>query len=87
MVTLSYSVAFYVHTSAFVWSSKSLLVFSPTSSSSDLANNLAEGSENFQPKEERSYGSIMMERVTGSKDGRVDHSLQVGASMIIFIRL
>lgn len=26
----------------------------------------------------------MMERVTGSKDGRVDHSLQVSPSMIIF---
>ncbi|KAI5668916.1 hypothetical protein M9H77_18769 [Catharanthus roseus] len=37
---------------------------------------LEEGSEDVQAKEERSYGSIMMERVTGSKDGRVDHSLQ-----------
>lgn len=26
----------------------------------------------------------MMERVTGSKDGRVDHSLQVSPSMIIY---
>lgn len=29
----------------------------------------------------------MMERVTGSKDGRVDHSLQVSPSMIIFFFL
>ncbi|XP_022852802.1 phospholipase SGR2-like isoform X4 [Olea europaea var. sylvestris] len=28
------------------------------------------------PKEERSYGSIMMERLTGSEDGRIDHILQ-----------
>lgn len=39
---------------------------------------LPEGSENFLGKEERSYGSIMMERVTGNEDGRIDHSLQVG---------
>ncbi|XP_072999918.1 phospholipase SGR2-like isoform X1 [Typha latifolia] len=28
-------------------------------------------------KKERSYGSIMMERLTGSEDGRIDHVLQV----------
>lgn len=28
-------------------------------------------------EEERSYGSMMMERLTGSPDGRVDHVLQV----------
>lgn len=39
-------------------------------------DNLDEGSENVLAKEERSYGSIMMERVTGSEDGRIDHSLQ-----------
>ncbi|CAA2985724.1 phospholipase SGR2 isoform X1 [Olea europaea subsp. europaea] len=33
-------------------------------------------SENNQEKEERSYGSVMMERLTGSEDGRVDHVLQ-----------
>ncbi|KAL2239617.1 UNVERIFIED_CONTAM: Phospholipase SGR2 [Sesamum indicum] len=35
-----------------------------------------EESKNTQVKEERSYGSIMMERLTGSLDGRVDHVLQ-----------
>ncbi|KAH6765763.1 shoot gravitropism 2 [Perilla frutescens var. hirtella] len=29
-----------------------------------------------QEKEERSYGSVMMERLTGSVDGRIDHVLQ-----------
>lgn len=28
-------------------------------------------------EEERSYGSLMMERLTGSEDGRIDHVLQV----------
>lgn len=28
------------------------------------------------PEKERSYGSIMIERVTGSEDGRIDHVLQ-----------
>ncbi|KAL2497502.1 Phospholipase SGR2 [Abeliophyllum distichum] len=37
---------------------------------------LDEESENNQDKEERSYGSIMMERLTRSVDGRVDHVLQ-----------
>lgn len=36
-----------------------------------------EESENTQEKAERSYGSVMMERLTGSADGRVDHVLQV----------
>ncbi|KAL0436642.1 UNVERIFIED_CONTAM: Phospholipase SGR2 [Sesamum radiatum] len=35
-----------------------------------------EESKNTQVKEERSYGSIMMERLTGSIDGRIDHVLQ-----------
>lgn len=35
-----------------------------------------EGSQESQEIEERSYGSIMMERLTGSEDGRVDHVLQ-----------
>ena len=38
--------------------------------------------ENSQEKDERSYGSIMLERLTGSEDGRVDHMLQVCASKI-----
>ncbi|KAI7993058.1 Phospholipase SGR2 [Camellia lanceoleosa] len=33
-------------------------------------------SEDTQEKEERSYGSIMMERLTGGEDGRIDHVLQ-----------
>ncbi|GFP98743.1 phospholipase sgr2 [Phtheirospermum japonicum] len=33
----------------------------------------AEESEDTHENEERSYGSIMMERLTGSVDGRVDH--------------
>lgn len=37
----------------------------------------AEESQEYQEKEERSYGSIMMERLTGSEDGRIDHVLQV----------
>lgn len=36
----------------------------------------SEQSQSMHEKE-RSYGSIMMERVTGSKEGRVDHVLQV----------
>ncbi|KAI3461756.1 hypothetical protein Pfo_018419 [Paulownia fortunei] len=36
----------------------------------------AEESENTQEKEERSYGSVMMERLTGPVDGRIDHVLQ-----------
>lgn len=39
-------------------------------------DSLDEASENTQEKEERSYGSIMMERITGSEEGRVDHVLQ-----------
>ncbi|PHT73859.1 Phospholipase SGR2 [Capsicum annuum] len=35
-----------------------------------------EGSQESQDTGERSYGSIMMERLTGSEDGRVDHVLQ-----------
>jgi hypothetical protein len=38
---------------------------------------IAEGGEDSQEKEERSYGSLMMERLTGSEDGRLDHMLQV----------
>ncbi|XAR57496.1 hypothetical protein NMG60_11025659 [Bertholletia excelsa] len=39
-------------------------------------DNLDEIMEDTQGKDERSYGSIMMERLTGSEDGRVDHVLQ-----------
>ncbi|KNA02864.1 hypothetical protein SOVF_214610, partial [Spinacia oleracea] len=34
-------------------------------------------------EEVRSYGSYMMERLTGSEDGRIDHVLQVCALDII----
>ncbi|ONK73154.1 uncharacterized protein A4U43_C04F27830 [Asparagus officinalis] len=37
--------------------------------------NLEESVEDFQEKE-RSYGSLMIERLTGSEDGRIDHVLQ-----------
>lgn len=33
--------------------------------------------ESSEEEEETSYGSLMMERLTGSKTGRVDHMLQV----------
>ncbi|KAF6167109.1 hypothetical protein GIB67_041364 [Kingdonia uniflora] len=39
-------------------------------------DSLEEDAENADEIEERSYGSIMMERLTGSKEGRVDHVLQ-----------
>ncbi|KAI3986406.1 hypothetical protein MKX01_037688 [Papaver californicum] len=32
--------------------------------------------ESKQEAQERSYGSIMMEKLTGSKEGRIDHTLQ-----------
>ncbi|WOL03623.1 phospholipase SGR2 [Canna indica] len=35
-----------------------------------------EGTANDIQQNDRSYGSIMMERLTGSQDGRVDHALQ-----------
>lgn len=33
--------------------------------------------EDVQEEEERTYGSFMMQRLTGSEDGRIDHMLQV----------
>ncbi|KAJ7961435.1 Phospholipase SGR2 [Quillaja saponaria] len=35
-----------------------------------------EEGDNYQEKEERSYGSLMMERLTGNEGGRIDHMLQ-----------
>ncbi|KAM7477268.1 hypothetical protein LguiB_024511 [Lonicera macranthoides] len=35
-----------------------------------------EASDDAQQKEERSYGSLMIERLTGTEDGRIDHVLQ-----------
>ncbi|XP_021600821.1 phospholipase SGR2 isoform X2 [Manihot esculenta] len=37
---------------------------------------LEERAENVHEKEERTYGSLMMERLTGSEEGRIDHTLQ-----------
>ncbi|KAK6163928.1 hypothetical protein DH2020_000792 [Rehmannia glutinosa] len=37
---------------------------------------LDEQSDNTQEKEERSYGSIMIDRLVGSEGGRIDHVLQ-----------
>lgn len=48
---------------------------------------LAETLEKTQDKEERSYGSVMMERLTGSRDGRVDHVLQVCISALLFFKI
>ncbi|XP_057503098.1 phospholipase SGR2 isoform X1 [Actinidia eriantha] len=39
-------------------------------------DSLDEASDDNQEKIERSYGSIMLERLTGSEDGRLDHMLQ-----------
>lgn len=35
-----------------------------------------------QEREERSYGSLMIERLTGDTEGRIDHVLQVCSSLI-----
>lgn len=40
------------------------------------ADGIEEEEEHGQENEERSYGSIMMERLTGSQEGRIDHMLQ-----------
>lgn len=39
-------------------------------------DSLEEAEEKSEEKEERSYGSIMIERLTGSPEGRIDHVLQ-----------
>nr|GMD86723.1 phospholipase SGR2 isoform X1 [Ipomoea batatas] len=36
-----------------------------------------QGTHEAQVRDDRSYGSIMMEKLTGSEDGRIDHVLQV----------
>ncbi|KAL5776199.1 hypothetical protein ACOSP7_009125 [Xanthoceras sorbifolium] len=40
------------------------------------ADDLEEAAEYGEEKEKRSYGSVMMARLTGSEEGRVDHMLQ-----------
>ncbi|GMY08020.1 phospholipase SGR2-like [Fagus crenata] len=39
-------------------------------------DSLEEGGEDSQEKEEISYGSLMIKRLTGSEEGRIDHMLQ-----------
>ncbi|KAM4075704.1 hypothetical protein ACJW30_12G007500 [Castanea mollissima] len=39
-------------------------------------NSLEEEGEDSQEKEGRSYGSLMIQRLTGSEEGRIDHMLQ-----------
>lgn len=39
-------------------------------------DSLEEAAEDGQEKKERSYGSLMMEQLTGSEEGRIDHVLQ-----------
>ncbi|KAJ6952360.1 phospholipase SGR2 [Populus alba x Populus x berolinensis] len=50
---------------------------------SKIANS-EEEAENVNEKEERTYGSIMMERLTGS-EGRIDHMLQVRSSIFSWL--
>ncbi|PIA60315.1 hypothetical protein AQUCO_00300073v1 [Aquilegia coerulea] len=47
-----------------------------TACQSKKNDSIDEGTESSSETEERSYGSVMMERVTGSKEGRIDHVLQ-----------
>lgn len=47
-----------------------------TACQSSNADGIEEEEEHGQENEERSYGSIMMERLTGSQEGRIDHMLQ-----------
>ncbi|GLT32961.1 hypothetical protein SLA2020_075880 [Shorea laevis] len=47
-----------------------------TACQSRNADDVEDGAENLGEKEERSYGSLMMKRLTGSEEGRIDHMLQ-----------
>lgn len=42
-----------------------------------LACDGTETEESDEEKYGRSYGSLMMERLSGTRDGRIDHMLQV----------
>ncbi|KAG7656080.1 Alpha/Beta hydrolase fold [Arabidopsis suecica] len=44
---------------------------------SKSADNLDEMEETDDEKDDRSYGSLMIERLTGTRDGRIDHMLQI----------
>ncbi|XP_010518969.1 PREDICTED: phospholipase SGR2 isoform X1 [Tarenaya hassleriana] len=43
---------------------------------SKSADKLEDAADTNEEKEERTYGSLMMERLTGTRDGRIDHMLQ-----------
>lgn len=38
---------------------------------------VADGEDDMQEEQGRSYGSLMMQRITDSDEGRIDHVLQV----------
>ncbi|GAY62511.1 hypothetical protein CUMW_218370 [Citrus unshiu] len=56
-----------------------------TACQSSNADGIEEEEEHGQENEERSYGSIMMERLTGSQEGRIDHMLQLACLMSVTI--
>ncbi|KAJ4916987.1 Phospholipase SGR2 [Raphanus sativus] len=43
---------------------------------SKISDRLEESEDSDDEKDGRSYGSLMMERLTGTRDGRIDHMLQ-----------
>uniref|UniRef100_A0A2P2MMW6 DDHD domain-containing protein n=1 Tax=Rhizophora mucronata TaxID=61149 RepID=A0A2P2MMW6_RHIMU len=55
-----------------------------TACQSKAADSLEDGAENVKKKEEKTYGSIMMERLTGSEEGRIDHTIQVCAFTVLY---
>ncbi|KAK4371881.1 hypothetical protein RND71_007265 [Anisodus tanguticus] len=65
-----------LHSQAFVNNINTVKVKVITLCQSRYADGEDDGSQESQEIEERSYGSIIMERLTGSEDGRVDHVLQ-----------
>lgn len=44
---------------------------------------MTDSTEDEEETKERSYGSLMMETLTGSENGRIDHMLQVSTRMDI----
>ena len=66
-------------------------VFRPFSSFVQFLYQIHKYSDNFCSLEDsesteekgRSYGSMMMERLTGSSDGRIDHVLQVMTVLLL----
>lgn len=51
------------------------------------SNSYVVGTLDALKEEERSYGSIMIEKLTGNEDGRVDHALQVRGKHSPFVSL